>query len=251
VIPFGFRFVSGPLPPDAEFAAALAPSAMQHSWLSDIYRKYLGENRKSEHGLIDLCERCDTIELWIDPEPNAQLTLVWLLDYLRQHGTIASKLALVQADVVIGNHPPEELIKWRLPVVKILNDHLETASTAWRAWRASTPQDWFDLLSKDLTVVPRLRQTVVELLEELPMRATGLGATEMRMLELISQGYIHPFDLFPHNPHQRRVFDYWETGSQLDGLAHCPAPVVSGLGEGPFTVEMHDDRDRHQRYKKS
>jgi hypothetical protein len=108
-----------------------------------------------------------------------------------------------------------------------------------------------DLLSKDLTVLPRLRQTVVELLEELPMRATGLGATEMRMLELISQGYIHPFDLFPHNLHQRRVFDYWETGSLLDGLAHCPAPVVSGLGEGPFRVEMHDDPDRHQRYKKS
>jgi hypothetical protein len=251
VIPFGFRFVRGPLPSDAEFAAELASSSTQQPWLRDIYRKHLGESGKSEHGLIDLCDRCDTIELWIDPEPNAQLTLIWLLDYLRHHGTIASKLALVQADVVIGNHPPERLIALRLPVAKILNEHLETASTAWQAWRASTPQDWFNLLSKDLTVVPRLRQTVVELLEELPMRATGLGATQMRMIELISQGNIHPFDLFPHNPDQRRVFDYWETGSLLDGLAHCPAPVVSGLGEGPFTVEMHEDRDRHQRYKKS
>jgi hypothetical protein len=251
VIPFGFRFVWGRLLSDAEFAAALAPSSTQRPWLWDIYRKHLGENWESEHGLVDLCARCDTIELWIDPEPNAQLTLIWLLDYLRPHGTIGSKLALVQADVVIGDHPPEELIKWRLPVVKILNDHLETASAAWQAYRASTPQDWFKLVSRNLTVLPRLRQTVVELLEELPMRATGLGATEMRMLELISEGYIHPFDLFPHNPHQRRVFDYWETGSLLDGLAHCPAPAVSGLGESPFTVEMHDDRSRHQRYKES
>jgi hypothetical protein len=251
VIPFGFRFVRGPLPSDAELAASLLPSATQNRWLWDIHRKHLGENGKSEHGLIDLCEHCDTIELWIDPEPNAQLTLVWLLDYLRDHETIASKLALVQADVIIGDHPPEELLKRRLPAVKVLDDHLETAGTAWQAWRASTPQDWFDLLSKDLTVLPRLRQTIVELLEELPMRATGLGATEMRMLELISEGTVHPFDLFPHNPRQRRVFDYWETGSLLDGLAHCPTPVVSGLGEGPFTVEMHEDRDRHQRYKKS
>jgi hypothetical protein len=116
---------------------------------------------------------------------------------------------------------------------------------------ASTPQDSFNLLSKDLTVLPRLRQAVVELLEELPMRATGLGATEIRMLELISEGNVHPFEFFPHNPRQRKVFDYWETGSLLDGLAHCPAPAVSGLDEGPFTAELHDDRDRHQRYKKS
>ena len=44
------------------------------------------------------------------------------------------------------------------------------------------------------------------------------------------------------------MFGYWEFGSLLDGLAHCPAPAVSGLDEGPFTVEMHDDRSRHQRY---
>ena len=247
VIPFDFRFVWGPLPSDAELAASLTPSAMQDHWLSDIYRKHLGGSRESEHGLIDLCERCDAIALWIDPEPNAQLTLIWLFDYLRHHETIASKLSLVQSDAVIGDHSPEELIKRRMPVVKILNDHLETASAAWQAWRASTPQDWFDLLLQDLTVLPRLRHVVVELLEELPMRATGLGATEMRMLELISEGDIYPFDLFPHNPRQRRVFDYWETGSLLDGLA----PAVSGLDEGPFTVEMHDDRDRHQRYKES
>jgi hypothetical protein len=102
-----------------------------------------------------------------------------------------------------------------------------------------------------LTILPRLRQAVVELLEELPMRATGLGATETRMLELISEGFIHPFELFPHNPRQRRVFDYWETGSLLDGLAHCPAPAVSGLDEGPFTEEMRNDRSRHLRYKES
>ena len=37
----------------------------------------------------------------------------------------------------------------------------------------------------------------------------------------------------------------------LDGLAHCPAPAVSGLGEGPFEEEMYNDRLRHERYKKS
>jgi hypothetical protein len=85
------------------------------------------------------------------------------------------------------------------------------------------------------------------------MRSTGLGATEMRMLELVSAGNVFPLDVFPgyRKNNTRRVFEYWETGSLLDGLAHGPAPVVSGLDEGPFTEELHDDADRYARYKQS
>jgi hypothetical protein len=91
------------------------------------------------------------------------------------------------------------------------------------------------------------------LLEELPGLATGLGATEMRMLELISEGDAGPFDVFPGHEKRntRRTLDYWQIGALLDGLARCPALAVSGLDEGPFTDEMHDGRDRYQRYKRS
>jgi hypothetical protein len=108
-------------------------------------------------------------------------------------------------------------------------------------------------LDQDLSVLPQLGQTVMELLEELPMPATGLGATEMRMLELISAGGAHPFDLFPgyRKRNKRRVFGYWEVGSLLDWLARCSAPAVSGLEEGSFTLAMHNDSDRHERYKNS
>jgi hypothetical protein len=258
VISFGLRLVRGPLPTPEELATLLAARSAKHGspgshWLDFVRARRLEEIGGKDLGLIDLCERCETIELWIDPDPNAQLTLIWLLDYLHHHAKIAPKLTLVQADVRIGNHPPEELATWRLPAVKIRNDHLEQASTAWRAWRAPTPQDWFNLLSKDLGVLPQLPQTVLEVLEELPSNATALGATEMRMLELISAGNAGPFDVFPGHQkrNQQRVFGYWEVGALLDGLAHCPAPAVSGLQEGPFTMEMHDDRDRHQRYTRS
>jgi hypothetical protein len=135
----------------------------------------------------------------------------------------------------------------------MLNGHLKIARSAWQAWCAPTPSASSDLLSKDLSPLPRLRHAVVELLEELPMRATGLGVTEMRMLELISEGNASPYDVFPgpEKCNERRVFGYWEVGALLDGLAHCPSPAVSGPDEGPFTLEMHDDRDRYQRYKQS
>jgi hypothetical protein len=73
------------------------------------------------------------------------------------------------------------------------------------------------------------------------------------MLELISAGYLHPFDIFPHYKErfQRRVFGYWEAGALLEGLALAPAPAVSGLAEWPFSLEMHDDEARLRRYNTS
>jgi hypothetical protein len=53
------------------------------------------------------------------------------------------------------------------------------------------------LLSTDLSPLPLFRCTAVALLEELPGIATGLGATEMRMLEFVSDGNASPFDVFP------------------------------------------------------
>jgi hypothetical protein len=75
----------------------------------------------------------------------------------------------------------------------------------------------------------------------------------MRMLELISAGNAGPYDVFSGHGkrNQRRVFDYWEVGALLDGLARCPAPAVAGLDQGPFTEEMHRDPSRLERYKRS
>jgi hypothetical protein len=204
-------------------------------------------------GLIELCERYDKIDLWIDPYANDQLQLICLLHYLRPHREIASRLTLRQSDLRIGEHAPEELAKWRLPAVKVDNKHFELASRAWRAFGAPTPQDWFELSKQDLNVLPRLRQAVLELLEELPWRATGIGATEMQILEFIAEGGLRPGDIFARllgdeGRTKRRVFGHWEIGELLDGLARCPKPAVHGVNEGPFTFEMYDDRERRKRY---
>lgn len=59
--------------------------------------------------MIEFCERFETVEFWVDPDPDGQLTLVWLLDYLRHHAPISSKLTLVQTDIRIGSCEPDEL----------------------------------------------------------------------------------------------------------------------------------------------
>jgi hypothetical protein len=258
VIPLELRFAWGQLQSPSELERWLAPrpaadDASGSHWLDNLRGKQIEEAQSHGPGLVEFCASFDAIELWIDPEPNAQLILIWLLDYFRPHERIVSKLNLVQADAPIGSRPSEEPAAWRIPAIKILNGHLEIAGLAWQAYRAPTPRAWYNLLNKDLSALPQLRRCVVELLDELPGRATGLGATEMRMLELIFEGNACPPDVFPGHDkrNKRRVFGYWETGCLLDGWARCPAPVVSGLDEAPFTSEMHDDRDRHARYKQS
>jgi hypothetical protein len=97
------------------------------------------------------------------------------------------------------------------------------------------------------------RPAAVAMLEELPGLASGLGVTDMRMLELISEGNARPYDVFPGHEKRntRPAFDYWQIGALLDGLADTPAPAVTGLDGGPFTLEMHQDHERHQRYNQS
>jgi len=256
VIGFRYRFTSGRLPSTEFLTNSLAARSTVHSsegshWLDFVRPRQLEKMGIKNLGLIEACARFETTELWIDPEADAQLQLVQLLDHFRSHGKSASGLMLRQASFVIGDKDAGELADFMPAAVEVTNDHLELAHVAWQAFRAPTPQVWFDLLQQHPILLPRLPKAMLALLEELPMRVTGLGATEMRVLELISEGYTNPFDLFPHNPSQRKVFDYWETGWLLDELARCRAPAVSGLDEGPFTVAMHKDRSRHARYKQS
>ena len=247
--------VCGPPRSEPELAAFLAPRTKQppdSHWLDSTPLRRLQKFRMNDLGLIEACQRCETVELWIDPDPNAQLVLIWLLDHL---GPRVKDLGLTlrHVDASLGGLEPKRLAEMKFLSVAINADHLEIASLAWQAFRAPTPHAWFDLLARDLSILPQLRRCVLEMLEELPWRATGLGASEMRMLELISAGYLHPFDVFPHHRErfQRRVFGYWEAGALLDGLARAPGPAVSGLAEGPFTLEMHNERERLARYKES
>lgn len=254
VIPLQRELVWGRPPSDLELAVFFGRRKRQTKlhWLDYSPQWRLERDDALGVGLVELCMRAEAIELWIGPRPNDQMQLICLLHFLGQHREIAAKLSLVQAYVGIGGQPPEVQAKWKPPLVKVTEHHFELASRAWCAFGAATPQAWFGLLATDLSPLPRLRNTVIQLLEELPWRATGLGATEMRLLESVSRGRLSVRDVFVRETNDsRRVFDYWEMGALLDGLAGCRTPAVSGLKEGPFTMELHDDRARLRRYNNS
>jgi len=256
VIAIEQRLVWGQLPSDAELDAFFRPRTTQpHGlhWLDDTPPWRLEEWGLKGRGLIELLSECGSAELWIGQEPNAQLLLLWLLNHCSSEDAAVSKLVMRQLDGAVGAVDPEQFAALTPPITRPTQDHLELAGRVWRAYRAPMPQAWFDLLKTNLSLFPQLERSIVDLLEELPGITTGLGATEMRILELIATGDAQPFDVFPGHQkrNERRVFCYWEVGTLLDGLARCPAPAISGLEEGPFSLEMHDDAIRHARYKQS
>ena len=93
---------------------------------------------------------------------------------------------------------------------------------------------------------------MLDLLDELPSRTTGLGATEMRMLELIARGYSLTNALFHlRSLRQTRIFNEWEHGYLLDGLAHGPQPAVAGLDDELRTLSRENLGARLSAYHRS
>jgi hypothetical protein len=254
-VDFFFRFTWGPLPSPAELAAYLGPRAPDHApgshWSDFASRWSQSENRSRRAlSLAEFCQQYETVELWFDPQPNAQLRLVWLLDYFRSHPETVARLKFRLVDLAMIEL--ERLGKWQPPAVDVTEKELETASAAWQAYRAPTPEACFDLLGKDLSALPLLKPVLIDLLEELPSSSTGLGATEMRMLELIARGYSLTNALFHLcQLRQTRVFGESEYGYLLDGLAHGPRPAVAGLDEELRTLDREKLRDRHRAYLRS
>jgi hypothetical protein len=170
--------------------------------------------------------------------PDAQLELVWLLDYFSSYPEAVARLKLRVVDQeMIGTHPGA-LNRWQPPLINVIEKHLATAGAAWQAYRSPTPEACFDLLRRDLSALPLLKPVLRDLLKELPSVSTGLGATEMRMLEMIACGYANVNPLFYFRQvRQTRVFNQAELSYLLDGLAFGPRPAIAGLDEELRIIE--------------
>ena len=179
--------------------------------------------------------------------PEAQLQLVCLLDYFSSYPEAVARLKMRVVDQEMIGLGPNALRKWRPSLIDVIEKDLATASAAWQAYRSPTPEACFDLLRQDLSALPLLKPVLRDLLEELPSVSTGLGASEMRMLEMIASGWANVNPLFHFRAvRQTRIFSEWELGYLLDGLAFGPRPAIAGLDEELRTIDRDNLRARHE-----
>jgi len=254
-VTFYDRFGWGPLPSRDERATYLGPRtsdvAPGHHWSDFVVAKHeSGGRSRTNLSLAEFCLQYETVELYFDTRPNAQLQLIWLLDYFRSYPETVAKLKFRLVDLEMIEL--DGLGNWDPPAVDVTDKELEAASAAWRAYCSVTPEACFDLLARDLSALPLLRPVLIDLLEELPSPSTGLGATEMRMLELIARGYsLTPALFHLYHLRQTRIFGEWEMGYLLDGLAFGPRPAVAGLDANLRALSRENLKDRHTAYLRS
>ncbi len=256
------RLVYGPPPTAAELYDLFdMRSEQRHQkrgehWLDFIPRERLDRFEVHDIGLAQLCACFDTVELWIGPTANDQLELVWLLDYLRRRKAITPRLFLRTSEPPVGRST-EELAAIDLPRLRISSALADLASRAWHAFRSPTPQAWCDLLREDLSGLPHLRDAVLKLLIELPAPGTGLGATEMGLLEMIYPGHRHRLSVilntlvFFNGYYRHTIFNYWETALLAEPLAFGSEPAITALNPELQSVELRNMRRRDEIHKES
>jgi len=258
VLFFAFRFAWDQLPSPEYFAAYvgarsenLVPGDHWSDW-GIVWPRAFKDRRKLP--FADFCERYDKIELWFDPNPEDQLQLIWLLDYLASCPKLLEKLQLRLLASDFFDVSIESLGKSasHIPLVDVTARELATATMAWPAYCEPTPEASADLLHKDLSALPMLRPALVDLLAELPSPLTGLGATELRFLELIARGFTLTNALFHlRSLRGTRIFGEFESGWLLQGLAHGPKPAVAGLDDELRTIDRENLRARQAAYLRS
>ncbi|WP_426614981.1 hypothetical protein [Bradyrhizobium sp. McL0616] len=257
VIPFMFRCVDGPLPLNelAVYVAAHSETAKPGAHWSDFVGRWPQDAEdRSDLSLTEFSQHYSVVELWFDRTPNDQLQLIWLLDYLRSHPEMLakSKLRLIAFDLISQEAANIGKSLSYIPAIDITSDELETARLTWQAYLAPTPEACVDLVHGDLSALPMLRLALIDLLAELPSNSTGLGATEMRFLELIARGYERTNALFHLRSLRRtRVFSEFELGWLLHALALGPRPVIAGLDEELRAIDRENLRARQDAYLRS
>ena len=218
--------------------------------------------------LPDACRDYDRIELWIDPDPNAQLVMLQLLAWLGTLPDIVPRLWLKQSDSPLGQRHPGD---WILPPRPVEAADLALSRRAWSAFGAATPEAWAALRGEpDFDRLPGLRHAIGRMLRELP-DVTGLGATERRLLSLtekqdwwldaarcgedMSDRILPDKERGPLRLMQRvsqsgeRVpMGFFELGRAICDLGAAPVPALFGLDEPHFSIEMDLDPERRQRF---
>ena len=253
VVQFAFRFVWGELPSprkiEAYFGARADQGSGDHwsdwSWWSQWSSVVRARKNLS---FIAFCEIFESIELWFDPDPNDQLELIFLLDFFRDHPEVAAKLVVrfIKFDLLM-TRPDEMPEPDDVPGEDVTEVELETGHICWQAYRSPTPQSCFDLLRSNLSALPLLRPALLALIDEIPNSRTGLGATEMRLLELVAGGYTYALELTHPGRLGSGIFSEIEMPSLIEGLAHGPRPAFAGL-EHARGLAKENHAGRHAAY---
>lgn len=175
--------------------------------------------------------------------------LLMFLAFLAKTGLDHEKMFLVHGAARWGElrHDNSTII---VPAaIQVDEAHLEIAQTVWTAYCAPSPETWPTLLHEDVSVFPFLRQTIGNLLHDLPDIRTGLGEAEKFALTTIgADGKTFRDVMVAFHETPLRMLDMFQIEGLLNSLAGHPNPVITGLEGKPNGLSEYADPDRRKIY---
>lgn len=258
VLGMNHRLVEGPLPNNEEQTAFFGSVRLTHELQCDIHhwqacigfsdRQRLGLLRPS---LVEACQEYDRIEIWTDSDPNSYLILFQLIDALKPHPDILDRLWLGFPSRYIGELSAAKFENARPHLQPLKSEQVDLLSRAWHAHQRHTPEACFSLLKLDLAGIPGLHALILRILAELPDAANGLSASEAQLLALIKCNGANYETVFGGyvQLRPRATLDYWEVGRRIISLSRCNPPIIIGVGEDSFSLDLHDDKARFDAFR--
>ena len=182
---------------------------------------------------LKVFQNFEKIILWFEHDLYDQLQLIQILDWFHHLKKGDTKLSLICEDQYLGILTPGQMLGLKKLEKPVTENQFTLASKAWAAFRAPTPEHWFNLLDVDTSELPFLQGTIKRMLEEYPSTLNGLSRTAHQALNIIVQGEISPGNLFGlyQETEQRRFLgdsSFWVILNEL--LAASP-PLLK-LSEG-------------------
>lgn len=206
---------------------------------SDNALEYLREQDR----MLERAVEHDRICLWFEHDLFDQIILAFLLQWFAARGVASEKLELICIDHFdgkfwfhgLGDLDSRELRSLydtqRRPVTRA---QTELAARAWRAFTAPQPDDLARLTAQDTLPLPFLRDALIRHLQEYPSTRNGLSLTEQLTLEVMSEGFVNPEQIFREVQEKEKApwmgdTMYW---SVLRGMARGEEPLLTVQGEG-------------------
>ena len=80
--------------------------------------------------------------------------------------------------------------------------------------------------------------------------AVCLAASEAQLIALIRLKDANHRTVFGRYSQlePRPALDYWEAGQRIVSLSRCKPPLITGIDEESFSLELHDDEARYKAY---
>lgn len=136
------------------------------------------------------------VVLWFEHDLFDQLQLLQLLDWFRDQEPGKTRISLIQINSYPGVKPfyglgqlsGTQLSKLFPRRRLVMPQQLSIATEAWRAFRASSPEELLALTRRDFPEMPFLTSALIRFLEEYPWVSDGLSRTQREILQAVRTG---------------------------------------------------------------